>query len=144
MARDSSECEDSIYQKYKLQRMNEINKQINSTRVTTYNNEYTLIQKSKKDTMIVHFFDEKFRKCKIMDKNLEKVVTYFKGIEFARIDANFCPTFTKKLNIGTLPFLAFFKDGFYVDQAVGFEGFGKETFEVEDLVKFIKNSEMFK
>ncbi|KAM0677290.1 hypothetical protein BDAP_002151 [Binucleata daphniae] len=144
MTKETCEYEDSEFIKYKNKRMKEINSLINTNKVQTYTDEYKLIQKSKTDTMIVHFFDDRFTKCKIMDNNLERVSTYFKGVEFIRIDANLCPNFVKKLKITTLPYLGFFRDGYFVDHTVGFEGFGHDSFEVEDLVSYIRKSELFK
>ncbi|KAM0685252.1 hypothetical protein COBT_003539 [Conglomerata obtusa] len=144
MTRDSSDFEDNEFQRYKQKRLAEINKLHTTPSIDTYTDETALIKKSKSDTMIVHFYNEKFSKCKIMDANLEKVCMFFKGVEFIRIDAALCPTFAEKLQITVLPFLAFFKNGFFIDHVVGFEGFGSHSFEVNDLVAFIKKSEMFK
>lgn len=136
--------EDLAFEEYKQKRLAELYKKANQKIVETFTDEYALIQKTKRDRMIVHFFDDSFEKCKIMDHNLLKICKVFKDIEFIRIDAKSAPTLTTKLGIKALPFVGMFRDGFFVDQIVGFEGLGHDSFEPEDLIKFIRLGEMFK
>lgn len=136
--------EDLAFEEYKQKRYAELHQKATEKSVTTYTDEYTVIQKTKRDRMIVHFYNESFEKCKIMDHNLAKICKVFKNIEFIRIDASLAPILTAKLQISALPFLGMFRDGFFVDHVVGFEGFGRDSFEPEELIKTIRKGEMFK
>lgn len=141
MTKDFLNNEDEIFDQYRQKRLKEIKTSALNT-VKTYTNEYDLIEKTKKDKMIIHFYNDSFEKCKIMDFNLNKVCTFFNDIEFIRIDATIAPILTTKLNVKALPFLGFFRDGYFVDHVIGFEGLGKHSFEVDDLRKLIKNSDI--
>jgi hypothetical protein len=79
-----------------------------------------------------------------MDHNLGKVCKEFKDIQFIRIGAEICPIVTKKLGIKTLPFLAFFANGYFIDSVVGFEGMGTDSFEATDLIAYIRKAEIMK
>ncbi|KAF7682517.1 Phosducin-like protein 3 [Astathelohania contejeani] len=138
------DSDDEIVIKYKQKRLNELQSIAGKGSVRTLYDESDLIYKTKRDTMIVHFYDDRFEKCKIMDYNLEKIANGFKDIEFIRIEAARCGLVTQRLGIRVLPFLGFFKKGFFVDSVVGFEGLGTESFESEDLKKLIKSSNLYK
>lgn len=134
--------EDEVYVKYKAQRFSEMQKE--SRCLMEFYSEPELIRKSKRDTMVVHFYKPEFNKCQIMNQKLEDVSRCFSDIEFYKIDASICNLVTAKLDIKILPFLAFFKNGFFVDSLIGFEDLGKHWFETDDLVNLIKNSNIYK
>ncbi|WUR03848.1 thioredoxin [Vairimorpha necatrix] len=131
--------EDEIYEKYKSQRIKELLKEI--PEIVTENE---LIKLTQHETMIVHFYDDTFETCKIMNKELNKIYKDFENISFYKIKADICPIVTNKLEIKILPFLGFFKNGFFVDQIVGFEGMGDERFNPEKLRNKIRDSNIYK
>lgn len=133
--------EDEIFLKYKTKRMAEL-KQTNST-VGELDTERLLIKKTKSNRMIVHFYKPEFKRCRIMNERLNRVCKFFPDIEFYKIDPDKCPMVVEKIGVKILPFLGFFKDGYYVGHQVGFENLGDEDFEADDLVKIIKESNMF-
>lgn len=137
-----SSYEDEVCAKYRAQRLLEMRRESKS--LLELSNESELIRKSKKDTMIVHFYKPEFIKCRIMNQKLEDACKHFLDIEFYKIEADACNIVTSKLEITTLPFLAFFKNGFFVDSLIGFEGLGESWFETEDLVSMIKSSNIYK
>lgn len=134
--------DDEVFIKYKAKRISELREE--SSGLIELKSEEELVRKSKLDTMIVHFYKPEFRKCQIMNHNLEKVSGNFSGIEFYKIRADLCDFVAGRLYISELPFLAFFKDGYFVDWVTGFEGLGDDWFEAEDLVELIQNSNIFK
>lgn len=135
--------EDLAYEEYKQKRLAEIYHKATTKTVETYTDEYRIIEKTKRDRMIVHFYDDSYEKCKIMDHNIMKICKIFKDIEFVRINANIAPILTTKLKITVLPYIGMFREGYFVDHIVGFEGLGKDKFEAEDLIKVIRRSGMF-
>lgn len=134
--------DDEVFTKYKAKRISELREE--SDGLVELKSEAELVRKSKLDTMIIHFYKPEFRKCQIMNHNLEKVSSNFPGIEFYKIRADLCYLVTERLSIRALPFLAFFKDGYFVDSVTGFEGLGDDWFEAEDLVVLIQNSDICK
>lgn len=136
---DDIEMDDEVFLKYKQERMKELLGQIEE--ITT---ERDLIEKSQSETMIVHFYKEDFKACSIMNKELNNVYKDIEHIKFYKIKADICPVVTTKLNITVLPFLGFFKEGYFVDQVVGFEGMGDERFDREKLKKRIQESNIYK
>ncbi|KAK1347695.1 phosducin-like protein [Hamiltosporidium tvaerminnensis] len=134
---DSDEIE---FIKYKNQRLQQLEK----NRIPTLQSEQDLINLTKEETMIVHFFDPKFKRCDQMDKALNLVYLKFPCIQFYRIQASLASFVTKRLQIVALPTLAFFKDGYFVDSVVGFENVGNEKLDLEELNAYIENSPITK
>lgn len=112
---------------------------------TEFTDEESLIGLSLHQRLVVHFYSKKFKKCVIMNESLRKIAVNFPNIKFGFIDVENCPKMCLALKIKVLPFLGFFKDGFFVDQLVGFEKIGNsEKLKSEDLEAFIRQSEMCK
>ena len=110
-----------------------------------FTDEDELISLTTSQTMIVHFYNPAFRACSYMNKALRLVAPKFPSIKFVLIEASKCPRMSDSLCIDILPFVGFFRDGFFVDQLVGFEKLGnRPTFLVEDLEKFIRESNIFR
>ncbi|EJW03615.1 hypothetical protein EDEG_02046 [Edhazardia aedis USNM 41457] len=144
MTQDINLNDDYEYEKYKEKRISELKETLSNHAVQEILSENDIIEKSKKDTMIVHFYTNKFAKCRIMNDKLKKVAIFFKDISFYKIDADLCPFLVDKLRIKVLPFLGFFRGGYFLRGVEGFEGFGENDFAVVDLVKFISNHDIVK
>ncbi|WEL37815.1 thioredoxin [Encephalitozoon hellem] len=135
---DGFPCDDEAFMRYREKRIQEL-----CGGIEDITSERELIEKTKSLKMIVHFYKQEFSRCKIMDRRLEGVREFFPGIRFYRVNAEICPVVARKLEIRVLPFLGFFKDGYFVDQIVGFERLGDEA-EPEALKKRIQESNIFK
>lgn len=110
-----------------------------------YTDEEALISLTAERKMIVHFYAPAFKKCQKMNEALKQVSVKFPGLSFVCINVEKCPSMCASLKIKVLPFLAFFKDGFFIDEVVGFEKFGNcDILKVERLEEYIKESEICK
>ncbi|KAF7685223.1 Phosducin-like protein 3 [Cucumispora dikerogammari] len=110
--------------------------------ITEIPTEEIFISKSKTEKMIVHFYSSKFKLCEQMNLVLKEIVKDYKNIGFYKIDAEKCPLVCSKLRIGVLPFLGFFKGGYFVGSQIGFEGIGDVKCDVNQLRKVINKSEL--
>lgn len=129
--------DDEAFRRYREKRIQEI---VGIEEIST---EKELIEKTKSLKMIVHFYKPEFKRCSVMDQKLMDVSRSLPSIKFYRVNADVCPTVSTKLEIRVLPFLGFFKDGYFVDQMVGFEQWGDDM-DVDSLKKRILESNMFK
>jgi thioredoxin-like negative regulator of GroEL len=138
---DEIECrlDDEIFRRYRERRLQEL-----SNSVTEITSEKELVDKTQRLTMVVYFYKPEFRRCKVMDHVLGAVSRELPSLLFYRMNAELCPFVTEKLGITALPFLGFFKDGFFVDQVVGFEEIGDDDVSPALLKKKIKESSIFK
>ncbi|ADM10923.1 thioredoxin-like protein [Encephalitozoon intestinalis ATCC 50506] len=126
------------FMRYREKRIQEL-----SGNVEDITSERELIEKTKSLKMIVHFYKPEFGRCQTMDKRVREIKNCFPEIRFYRVNAEICPVVTRKLEIRVLPFLGFFKDGYFVDQVVGFEKLG-DNLDLEALKKRISDSNIFK
>jgi thioredoxin-like negative regulator of GroEL len=118
-------------------------KMLSKSIFTEFTDEESLINLSMHQKLIVHFYSRNFKKCRFMNESLRKIAVKFPDIKFGFIDVENCPKMCQALKIKVLPFLGFFKDGFFIEQLVGFEKIGNsEIFKIEDLENFIKSSEI--
>lgn len=131
--------DDEIFEQYKKKRMQEL-----CSTVQDIVSECELIEKTKTLTMIVHFYKLTFNRCKAMDNKLREISKEFPDILFYRVDAEICPTVVNKLGVKVLPFLGFFKEGYFVDQLVGFDNIGNESIDMGKFRSRIKNSNVYK
>lgn len=116
-----------------------------SRQLTEFTNEEELISLTSTETMIIHFYNPYFKKCSLMNNILKQITSKFPDIKFGAINVQNCPKMAKSLGITVLPFLGLFKNGYFVDQLVGFEKLGnKPTFDLEDLANFILKSNIYK
>ncbi|EOB11834.1 Phosducin-like protein 3 [Nosema bombycis CQ1] len=136
---DFENCDDEVFLKYKQERMKELLGGVEEIFI-----EEDLINKSQHETMIVHFYKDDFKACEIMNRELSKVCKELENIKFYKVKAEIAPVVTNKLQITVLPFLGFFKEGFFVDQVVGFEGMGDERFSYEKMKKRIQESNIYR
>lgn len=108
-----------------------------------YTDEAALIKLTTTETLIIHFYSQKFPKCTLMNKALACIAPKFPTVKFGCINVEKCPTMCGSLKIGVLPFLGFFKDGYFVDDIVGFEKIGNsDVLSAEKLENYIKESEI--
>jgi Thioredoxin len=129
-ATDSDFIEEYTKRRYKelLQR---------SPAVRKLDNEQLFIEKSERDTMAVHFSCSEFRRCKEMNGALDKLCHRFPEVEFYIVEAADFPYVAEKMEIGVLPYLAFFSKGYFIDGVVGFEEIGEERIDLSLLEKRI-------
>ena len=114
-------------------------------KVFDFTDEEELIELTMNKTIIIHFYDSSFSKCNFMSKALGIMAIKFPQIKFMSIKVQNCPKMCKSLGITTLPYLGFFKDGYFIDNLIGFEKLGnKGYFEIDDLENYIKNSKILK
>ncbi|KAI5152372.1 hypothetical protein ENBRE01_2779 [Enteropsectra breve] len=113
--------------------------------VISFEDEEELITLTEKIPIIISFYKSNFRKCIFMNKALEAIAPDFKKIKFATIDVSKCPKMVESLDIQVLPYLGFFRDGYFVDKLVGFEKLGNtQCFELKKLREYISNSPITK
>lgn len=118
-----------------------------SLELREYTDEEELIRLTTYETMVIHFHDPSFERCRYMNDALLRASSRFPHIRFGTINVNNCPKMCASLKIRVLPFLGFFRDGYFVDKLVGFEGLALNnmgTFHVDELVQFVRSSEIAK
>jgi thiol-disulfide isomerase/thioredoxin len=77
--------------------------------------------------VVVHFFQDEFERCKIMDHHLQLVAQEHIECKFLRMEASKAPFFCTKLKITTLPTVLVFQQGKTVHRLVGFEGISENN-----------------
>jgi len=127
--------EPDFVEEYTKRRYKELLKQ--SACVRKIEDERVFVAKSEKDTMVVHFSNRDFKRCKEMARALDEVCHKFPGVEFCVVEAADFPFVTEKMAIGALPYLAVFSKGYFIDAIVGFEGIGEEKIDPVLLEKSI-------
>jgi hypothetical protein len=70
----------------------------------------------------VHFFQDEFERCKIMDFHLKVIAEEHYECKFLRIDAAKAPFFVTKFKIQTLPSLFLYDNGKEIGRLTGFDG----------------------
>lgn len=106
-----------------------------------YKTEDEVILMTTEKTLIVHIYHPSFKKCELMNSVLRKIAPEFPHIKFASINVQNCPHMASSLRLKILPFLGFFKGGYFVDHLVGFEKLGnRDALEPADLIRYIKES----
>jgi len=108
-----------------------------SPAVKKIDDERLFIEKSERDTMAVHFSSSGFRRCKEMNRALDELCHKFPEVEFYIAEAADFPYVAEKMEIGVLPYLAFFSKGYFIDGVVGFEEIGEERVDLSLLEKRI-------
>lgn len=108
-----------------------------------YTDEDELINLTTTKTLLVHFYSPSFPKCLKMIEALKELSKKYPKLIFACISVEKCPKMCASLKIRVLPFLGFFKDGYFIDQLVGFEKIGNsERLDIRKLEEYIKTSEI--
>jgi len=72
--------------------------------------------------VIVHFFNDEFERCKIMDFHLKIVAEAHVEAKFLRMDAAKAPFFVTKFQVRTLPSLFVYEEGREIGRLTGFDG----------------------
>ena len=72
--------------------------------------------------VIVHFFNDEFERCKIMDFHLKIIAEQHVEAKFLRMDASKAPFFVAKFRVRTLPSLFVYEDGKEIGRLTGFDG----------------------
>jgi hypothetical protein len=72
--------------------------------------------------VIVHFYNDEFERCKIMDFHLKIVAREHMEAKFLRLDAGKAPFFVTKFRIRTLPSLFVYDEGREIGRLTGFDG----------------------
>ncbi|ORD94812.1 PHLP3 [Enterospora canceri] len=115
--------------------------------VAEYETEDQLMAECEKSgsNILVHFYSNDFSKCRELNNLLIQVAQNgkYEGIGFRKIDASKCKTLAVKLGIRRLPLVCVFKNGYFIDSFVGYEGFGgRSSAEVEDVEEYLDKSEL--
>lgn len=82
--------------------------------------------------VIVHFYNDEFERCKIMDFHLKIVAKGHMEAKFLRLDANKAPFFVNKFRIRTLPSLFVYEEGREIGRLTGFEGLSNNNGQKPD------------
>eukprot|EP00985_Skeletonema_marinoi_P002442 scaffold1019_cov97-Skeletonema_marinoi.AAC.20 len=72
--------------------------------------------------VIVHFFNDEFERCKIMDFHLKIVAEAHVEAKFLRMNAAKAPFFVTKFQVRTLPSLFVYEEGREIGRLTGFDG----------------------
>lgn len=128
--------DDDFIKDYTLRQLNK------SIELKEYTNENELIKLTTTETMIIHFCEPSYKTCKAMNTGLQKCSLKFKNIRFGYINVYNCPLMAQSLEIQTLPFVGFFKQGFLIDELTGFEKLKKSNLtgilDIIELEKYIE------
>jgi len=142
----SNEIQDCVFEDDEFMK-EYIQKRINKAfEVQEYKDESELIKLTVSKTMIIHFYEPSYKTCKTINAAFKTLTRKFPNIQFGFINVYDCPLMVESLKIRTLPFIGFFKDGYFVDELVGFEGLDKSKktgiLNVEELENYIKKSKI--
>ena len=72
--------------------------------------------------VIVHYFNDEFERCKIMDFHLKIIAEAHVEAKFLRMDASKAPFFVAKFQVRTLPSLFIYEEGKEIGRLTGFDG----------------------
>lgn len=93
---------------------------------------------------VVHFYLDRFERCKIIDKHLSKMAPQLEQTRFVKLNAEKAPFFVQKLQIRTLPTTVLFVNGVAVHHIVGFEELRGDSFPTRDLVALMNEHGVLK
>ncbi len=72
--------------------------------------------------VIIHYYNDEFERCKIMDFHLKIIAEAHVEAKFLRMDAAKAPFFVTKFRVRTLPSLFVYEDGKEIGRLTGFDG----------------------
>ncbi|KAI5191080.1 hypothetical protein NEMIN01_1349 [Nematocida minor] len=128
-----------ILEEFTQKRLKELQQQIALREIT---DETLLCKKTKTDTLIVHFYDKSFKRCKEMNAVLEEIAPKYPAIQFLCAEAEKFPFLTERLEIEQLPYLATFSEGYFMGGIIGFQDIGEENLDKSLLEQYIKQSSL--
>lgn len=106
--------------------------------VAEIEDEALLLRKTKRERLVVHFYDRKFRKCAEMTRGLEELAPRFPHVQFVLAQAKDFPFITEKLEISQLPYLATFSNGYFIGGVIGFQDMGDTCLDIGKLQAFLQ------
>ncbi|KAI5173200.1 hypothetical protein NEFER03_2160 [Nematocida sp. LUAm3] len=131
--------DEEIFNTYARKRMQELQKNLSLREIT---DEALLIKKTKESTLLVHFYDPNFPRCKEMTRALEELAPKYPSIEFLNARAINFPFITEKLEVTQLPYLASFTKSFFIGGIIGFQDIGEDSLDVNLLKAYIDHSDL--
>ncbi|EHY64869.1 hypothetical protein NEAUS04_1015 [Nematocida ausubeli] len=129
--------DDALIKKYVTERRKELLQTHHILREIT--DEALLCKKVKKDKIVMHFYDKKFKRCQEMNKALESLAPQYSKIEFLCGEAEKFPYITNMLEITHLPYLATFSDGYFTGGIIGYQDIGDDQLDLKLLEGFLQN-----
>jgi hypothetical protein len=102
---------------------------------------WTTSSSEKNGIVIVHFYHPDYSTSKVVDEHLANLAKRFPRVKCCRVSVLSCPFLVAKFKIQMLPYIAIFKNGFKVDQVIGFDELGGSTnFGLETFIERINKS----
>lgn len=96
-------------------------------------------------TIIIHFSNPEFKRCKIMTEHLIKLANIYEYTRFMEIHAQETPFLVAKMNIKVLPCVVCIVDAQAVDRIVGFEELGgRDDFGTSALEERLKGCKVLR
>lgn len=105
--------------------------------IKEYKDEEELIELTTHQTMVLHFYKKEFQRCQELNEALGKVALRLRHVEIACVKVENCLKMCASLKITVLPYLAVFRDGYFIAGTVGFEKFGGAEVRVCALEDYI-------
>lgn len=93
------------------------------------------VQVKQSERVVVHFFRATTARCEILDGHLLRVAKSHMETKFIRVNVERSPFLCERLKIHTLPSLVLVKNGKTEKTLIGFDDFGGDGFDTEDLVQ---------
>lgn len=131
----NSKTEHEILEEFTKKRLKELQEQISLKEIT---DEKLLLKKTQTDTLIVHFYNPNYKRCKEMNSALEEMVVKFPSIQFLCAEATSFSFLADRLEIKQLPYLATFTGGYFTGGIIGFQDIGEDVLDKSLLEKFIR------
>lgn len=131
--------EEEILEEFTQKRIKELQGSATLKEITE---EALLCRKTKTETLIVHFYNKDFKRCKEMNRVLEEIAPKYPSIQFLCAEAEKFPFITQKLEIQELPYLATFTEGYFTGGIIGFQDIGEEKLDVKLLEGYIRQSSL--
>ncbi|KAH9252224.1 hypothetical protein BASA81_009826 [Batrachochytrium salamandrivorans] len=85
------------------------------------------------ERVVIHFYRDTTRRCEVLDGHLLKLARMHLETKFIRVNVERSPFLCERLKIHTLPSLVLAKQGKTERTLVGFDDFGGDGFETEEL-----------
>jgi hypothetical protein len=93
---------------------------------------------------LVHFYHKDFKNCLLVDKHLKIIAEKHMETRIVKLNAEKAPFFVSKLLVRTLPTVIAFIDGVVKCRLVGFEDFGRDDFQTQEMEAWFRCRGMLK